>query len=350
MAMEDAASESSDWEVLSATSACGGGDDDEVLIVSGGGGDVVLDHFALTPDTAAAWPGDGEGSWSDDRGAWQGLELLDGFDPIPEASFNLAAGVWNQPLLISGVDDAREGARSATRSADGNQEEVVAAEIQQESNSVFSRGELRPVLQPAYHGVGETLDSDAATRTGASLQGEVSESSLVRLDGGIGTGVERSCLEDAVSSDEIHGEQEEQEQGSKVNAATGCDEPDGEVKDGALPLAHTAGTEEGEKQFVVWWKLPFKLLHYCAWKVKPVWSFSIAAALLGLVVLGRRMYRMKRKARGLPQIKIAFDDKRASQFADRAAYLKEAFLVARRVPMLRTSSGATLPWSMVQER
>ncbi|KAL5668459.1 hypothetical protein ACJX0J_020680 [Zea mays] len=31
--------------------------------------------------------------------------------------------------------------------------------------------------------------------------------SLVRLDGGIGTGVERS--------DEIHGEQEEQEQGSK---------------------------------------------------------------------------------------------------------------------------------------
>jgi len=40
-----------------------------------------------------------------------------------------------------------------------------------------------------------------------------------------------------------------------------------------------------------------------------VWSFSIAAALLGLVVLGRRMYKMKRKAKGLPQIKIAFDDK-----------------------------------------
>jgi hypothetical protein len=63
---------------------------------------------------------------------------------------------------------------------------------------------------------------------------------------------------------------------------------------------------------VVWWKLPFRLLPYCAWKVKPVWSFSIAAALLGLVVLGRRMYRRKSKARGLPQIKIAFDDKVSS--------------------------------------
>ena len=41
---------------------------------------------------------------------------------------------------------------------------------------------------------------------------------------------------------------------------------------------------------------------------------------------------------------------RTSQFADRAARLNEAFLVARRVPLLRTSAGAVLPWSMVQER
>lgn len=122
------------------------------------------------------------------------------------------------------------------------------------------------------------------------------------------------------------------------------------MKDGSLPLVQTPATGEGERQVVVWWRLPFRLLQYCAWKVKPVWSISIAAALLGLVVLGRRMYRMRRKTRGLPQIKIAFDDKRVSQFADRAARLNEAFLIARRVPALRTSSGAVLPWSMVQER
>jgi hypothetical protein len=34
----------------------------------------------------------------------------------------------------------------------------------------------------------------------------------------------------------------------------------------------------------------------------------------------------------------------------RTSQFNEAFLVARRVPLLRTSAGAVLPWSMVQER
>ncbi|RCV06842.1 hypothetical protein SETIT_1G196100v2 [Setaria italica] len=363
-AMDDAASEISDWEVLSAASGCGGGaaddDDSEVVVVSGGGGDVlhVHDHFALAPaGPDPRFPG--EGPWTETGDPWQGLELLD--DENPRASFDLAAGVWSeQQVPAGGVDEAREGpileatvARGVTWGEDGSQAEVVDGLIEQESNVVIDHGELGSVLQPAHHGLGETLDSDAATPTGASLQieGSETESSPVQLDGGeIDAGVESSCLEDAVASDGIRGEQEEQEQGGNASAASGSDEPDGEAKDGDLPLAHTPGAEEGDKQVVVWWKLPFRLLHYCAWKVKPVWSFSIAAALLGLVVLGRRMYRMKRKARGLPQIKIAFDDKRTSQFADRAARLNEAFLVARRVPLLRTSSGAVLPWSMVQER
>ncbi|KAG2659118.1 uncharacterized protein LOC120704976 isoform X2 [Panicum virgatum] len=302
--MEDAASESEigDWEVLSAASRGGGGtasdDDSEVVVVSGGGGDVLHDHFALAP----AGPGAGfpdEGPWPEPGDAWEGIELLDRFDPIPEASFDLAAGVWSEQLLpTGGVDEARGGsilettaARGTTWGVDGNQAEAV---------------------------------------DGASLQSP--------------------CPEDAVASDGIHGEQEEQEHGANASAASSCDEPDREAEDGALPLAHTPGTAEGDKQVVVWWRLPFRLLHCCAWKVKPVWSFSIAAALLGLVVLGRRMYKMKRKAKGLPQIKIAFDDKRTSRFADRAARLNEAFLVARRVPLLRTSAGAVLPWSMVQER
>jgi len=339
--MEDAASEIDDWEVLSAASRGGGGtasdDDSEVVVVSGGGGDVLHDHFALAP----AGPGAGsldEGPWLEPGDAWEGLELVDGFDPIPGASFDLAAGVWSEQLLpTGGVDEARGGsilettaARGTTWGADGNQAEAVDGEVDQESNVVADHGELGSAVQPEHHGLGETLESDAATPAGASLQSP--------------------CPEDAVASDGIHGEQEEQEHGANASAASSCDEPDREAKDGALPLAHTPGTAEGDKQVVVWWRLPFRLLHCCAWKVKPVWSFSIAAALLGLVVLGRRMYKMKRKAKGLPQIKIAFDDKRTSQFADRAARLNEAFLVARRVPLLRTSAGAVLPWSMVQER
>ncbi|CAN6232078.1 unnamed protein product [Urochloa humidicola] len=365
--MEDAGSEISDWEVLSAASGCGGSgadndDDGEVVVVSGGGGDVlhVHDHFALAPAGPDAGS-PGEGPWSEpEEDAWQGLELLDGLDPIPGASFDLVAGVWSEQLPpAGGVEEAREGsileatvARGATSSVDGSEAEVVDGVIDQESNAVIEHGELGSVLQHAHDGLGETLDSDAAASTGASLQSEASQIDPVQLVGGEidAGGVESSCLEDAEANDGIHGEQEEPEQGGDAAAASGCGESDSEAKDGGLPLAHTPGAEEGDKQVAVWWRLPFKLLHYCAWKVKPVWSFSIAAALLGLVVLGRRMYRMKRKAKGLPQIKIAFDDKRSSQFADRAARLNEAFLVARRVPLLRTSSGAVLPWSMVQER
>nr|CAB3450066.1 unnamed protein product [Digitaria exilis] len=319
--MEDAASEiSSDWEVLSAASGCGASasaeDDSEVVVVSGVGGNVLHDHFALASAGHDDGP-PGEGPSSEPGDDWQGLELLDGFDPIPTASFDLAAGVWSEQLLpTGGVGEVLEGsileatvAPGATWSADGSQPEAVGGEIDQEGNAVINHGELGSALQQVHHGLGETLYSDEPT--GASLQSDTSESSPVQLDDGeTDAVVGSSCLEDAVASDGIHGDQEEQEQGGNINVTSGCEEPaDSEAKDSALPLAHTPGTEGGDKQVVVWWRLPFRLMHYCAWKVKPVWSFSVAAALLGLVVLGRRMYRMKRKAKGLPQIKIAFDDK-----------------------------------------
>ncbi|WVZ75011.1 hypothetical protein U9M48_023116 [Paspalum notatum var. saurae] len=301
---EDAASEIGDWEVLSAASGCGGGDDgSEVLVVSGGGGggDVLHDHFALAPDTdtdteaaaaAADFGGDVPASGPGD--VWEALESLDGFDPVPPAPFHFVAGVSSEQLPVGGGGDHEAGeeegsilgasvARGATWSADASGDEVEWGS----NNAVISRGELRAALQPtALHAVGETPGSGAG------------ESPRVRLDG-------EQIGEDAVPGDGVRGEREEQGLGGDAdNAASGCGGPGGEAKDAALP-----GTGEGEKQVAVWWRLPLRLLHFCAWKVKPVWSLSIAAALLGLVVLGRRMYRMKRKAKGLPQIKIAFDDK-----------------------------------------
>ncbi|XP_062223067.1 uncharacterized protein LOC133921958 isoform X1 [Phragmites australis] len=362
---EDAASEISDWEVLSVASACGG-DNDEVVIVSGGAGDVLHDHFALVP--AAAAPSDagfsGEGPWSESS-VFSGCEvqkaalgLLDGLYSILHERFDLLAGVSGDQLQVVGVDESRESsvleadtACDATWSPEGRQAEAVDVEIGQGNNDTRSCGGLESILHRTRHEVGETLYSDAATVMDAS-QIELSENSNVQSeDAGADALIESSCLEDVVTTDGVQDEQEEEEQRNSANSASCCENSDGEVKDGSLPLVQNPDTGgEGERQVVVWWRLPFKLLHYCAWKVKPVWSFSIAAALLGLAVLGRRMYMKRRKARGLPQIKIVFDDKRASQFADRASRLNEAFLIARRVPMPRTSSGAVLPWSMVQER
>ncbi|XWS24685.1 hypothetical protein CRYUN_Cryun27aG0004100 [Craigia yunnanensis] len=93
---------------------------------------------------------------------------------------------------------------------------------------------------------------------------------------------------------------------------------------------------EGDKKRVVWWKVPFELLRYCVFKVSPVWSLSVAAAVMGFVILGRRLYKMKQKSRSL-QLKVTMDEKKVSQFMTRAARLNEAFSVVRRIPIIRPS-------------
>ncbi|XP_021605001.1 uncharacterized protein LOC110609605 isoform X2 [Manihot esculenta] len=108
------------------------------------------------------------------------------------------------------------------------------------------------------------------------------------------------------------------------------------------------GNEENRK--TVWWKVPFELLKYCLFRVGPVWSFSMAAAVMGFVILGRRLYKMKRKTRSLP-LKVTVDDK-VSQFVSRAGRLNEAFSVVRRVPIVRPllpSSGVN-SWPMMTLR
>ncbi|KAH6775193.1 transmembrane protein [Perilla frutescens var. hirtella] len=109
---------------------------------------------------------------------------------------------------------------------------------------------------------------------------------------------------------------------------------------------------ELEKRGVVWWKMPMEFLKYCMIRMSPVWTASVAAAVVGFVILGRRLYKMKRKTRGL-EIKVAVDDKKASQAMSRAARLNEAFSVVKLVPVIRPSLpaiGSTSNWSVVTLR
>ncbi|XP_047081722.1 uncharacterized protein LOC124692404 [Lolium rigidum] len=365
--MEDAASDFSDWEVLSAASAAGGDDDeDDAVLVSGQGGHVLYDHFALHPSSSEA------ASEEEVESGFGSVDRLGLISPEPPVDLTAAADSTAQlQLQLGGADVTAHGSvisasftcggATWTSARDEETEEALGpAEIE-----AAARGRGEPDSVPAHQEPEGILDSDAtAAAGGVTLQLEQSENSGVQLedssvkleDGGPDTTTESSGIEAAApGDDEVRAapEEEEPEQGEDGNAAPGCGESDGDGKDCSSPLAAAAAPVAGEgaeRQLVVWWRLPFKLIHYCAWKVRPVWSISIAAAFLGIVVLGRRMYRMRRKTTGLPQIKIALDDKRASQFADRAARLNEAFLIAKRVPALRTSSGAALPWSMMQER
>ncbi|XP_062073151.1 uncharacterized protein LOC133777518 isoform X2 [Humulus lupulus] len=137
------------------------------------------------------------------------------------------------------------------------------------------------------------------------------------------------------SATELEGE------GAAANESGAIDEmkPEDKSNDGKV-----------EKRAVAWWKVPFEVLKYCAFRVSPVWTFSVAAAMLGIVMLGRRLYKMKRKSRSL-QLKVTMDDK-VSQFMSRAARLNEAFSVVRRVPIIRPSLPATgvAPWPVMSLR
>lgn len=106
-----------------------------------------------------------------------------------------------------------------------------------------------------------------------------------------------------------------------------------------------------QKSSVVWWKVPLELLKYCVFRVRPMWAFSVAAAVMGFVILGCRLYKMKKKTKGL-ELKVTVDDKKVSQFMSRAARLNEAFSVVKRVPVIRPQLPATgvSPWPVVSLR
>lgn len=72
-----------------------------------------------------------------------------------------------------------------------------------------------------------------------------------------------------------------------------------------------SGSGVGEKRKVVWWKVPFEVLKYCMFRAGPVWSFSVAAAVMGFIILGRKLYKMKRKSPSL-LLKVTLDDKVSS--------------------------------------
>ncbi|CAA6663921.1 unnamed protein product [Spirodela intermedia] len=100
-----------------------------------------------------------------------------------------------------------------------------------------------------------------------------------------------------------------------------------------------------------WWKLPVELLKFCVFRIRPVWSVSIAAALVSLVLLRRRLYKKKPKIKSVP-INLSADDKKASQFMVRASRLNEAFSVVKRIPMIRSTlptMGVT-PWPVMALR
>uniref|UniRef100_A0A0D9V8P1 Uncharacterized protein n=1 Tax=Leersia perrieri TaxID=77586 RepID=A0A0D9V8P1_9ORYZ len=101
---------------------------------------------------------------------------------------------------------------------------------------------------------------------------------------------------------------------------------------------------------VRWWQLPVGLLR--AWAVRAArsaWSMPVAVALLGIAVLGRRLYRMRRQSKAVARVRLVLDDKKASQFKTQASRLNESFPMVRRAPIMKPllpANGVT-PWPVL---
>ncbi|KAA8528036.1 hypothetical protein F0562_035095 [Nyssa sinensis] len=148
------------------------------------------------------------------------------------------------------------------------------------------------------------------------------------------------------------GHDSKSQEGSEISHEEKAKEGDGHARDNedvAIEARKLGGEEE--KRHAVWWKLPLELLKYCAFRVNPVWTFSVAAAVMGIIILRRRLSKMKRKSRGL-QLNVTVDDKKVSQFMSHSARLNEAFSVVKRFPTIRPSLPAVglTPWPVMSLR
>lgn len=105
---------------------------------------------------------------------------------------------------------------------------------------------------------------------------------------------------------------------------------------GVVSEVGSGKAKEGDKKNnIVWWKVPMEFFKLRVFRVNPVWILSAAAAaLMGFVFLGRRLNKVKKKARAL-DLKVTVDDKRVAQFMSRAARLNEAISIVKRVPVIR---------------
>lgn len=91
-----------------------------------------------------------------------------------------------------------------------------------------------------------------------------------------------------------------------------------------------------------WWKLPMEVLRLWASRAaRSAWSLPVAVALLGIAVLGRRLYRMRRQSKAVARFRLVLDEKKASQF--------KAQPMLRRAPIVKPllpANGVT-PWPVL---
>ncbi|BAS75591.1 Os01g0884700 [Oryza sativa Japonica Group] len=114
-------------------------------------------------------------------------------------------------------------------------------------------------------------------------------------------GPDRAALWSDSSDDGERREEAEATEPLPVEAAAA------EVEAGEGAVTKGGGAGAG---VVRWWHLPMGVLR--AWALRAarsVWSLPVAVALLGIAVLGRRLYRMRRQSKAVARVRLVLDEK-----------------------------------------
>ncbi|XP_028804850.1 uncharacterized protein LOC114759768 isoform X2 [Neltuma alba] len=350
--MEGEAVDFQDWELLHKS------EDDAPLMDSGNfagvgvetdGGVLRHDYFSIDGQnkyaTNVSGEGDGteEGSVESDNPSW--------VDPTLETSQykrNNSSEFWSD----SSSDRSEE---RKTHDLDVTSE-LALAEMMKSRAVSEGMGEMeaksKNFAKLGSHDLNVTMESNIFnnSRGQDSAKVDLSDKSLEKCfydsDGDdLGSHNHAKTLETSKSSDGLEGDMDS----AKSDQEEECSVESKSIQVAEMKSDLTPGGV-GEKR-IVWWKVPFEVVKYCVFKVSPVWSISMAAAFMGFIILGRRLYKMKQKSQSL-KLKVTLDDKKVSQFTARAARLNEAFSVVRRVPVIRPALPAPgmTPWVVMSMR
>lgn len=206
----------------------------------------------------------------------------------------------SQDRRVEGLDDDKSAESDNPSWIDPGLEEDPARYLNKESGAFWSdsssdRSEDRKICE--LEGINEMGFSEKGKRE-PNIEG------IGGLHEGKGKGTED--LENIHMGSSGIDELSESEHNSPVDVAESEVLSEEKNESGGGVINKSSG--EIEKRSLVWWKMPMEFLKYYVVRMSPVWSVSVAAAFMGFVILGRRLYKMKKKTRGL-EIKVTVDDK-----------------------------------------
>ncbi|KAJ0243118.1 Transmembrane protein [Hirschfeldia incana] len=326
-----------DWELVHGSDADSIASEIESSVIDDGV--IVSDHFSADDHpTTEQSTGSGDSSRVD-YGSEDPNPVGLGFDQFGVYQSGDDTGVRNELGFIDGD----------VKVSDLHNESLVENTSKYLSETDHLQFESQASVEDASKCLSETDDLQVENQAGLEEHIEDASKCLSETDhlqAGVEEHVEDAskCLSESEGGDElvsgdsgvVSGEEE-----------IGVEGSGGDVV--AVDSAVVRSGDESKRRETVWWKMPFVLVKYYAFRIGPVWSVSMAAAVMGFVLLGRRLYHMKKKAQRF-HLKVAIDEKKVSRVMSQAARLNEAFTEVRRVPVIRPALPSPGAWPVLSLR